>query len=437
MHRSAAHIYLLSAFALLLGESSIRPAPCPRETSLGTIGVSTVVAIRQRDFPHALSAFLATNALSEQGNDRNRPSPVRQAFHTCGKHCGQRGKPQPTYCVRGEERWKVSGRYGLEQGFWNRVVVAALWKERRLASYSWKAWGDMKSFYAANAAVGLEFARQVAPASSRDSSRYSHIGARARVAVYESPGAAPRVEDIAPGPVGKFIESFTTRIYELAREQGGAVPYTAIREITENFIHADFSEPVVSVLDEGMTIRFADQGPGISDKDRAVMPGFTTAHGEMKRFIRGVGSGLPIVRDYLSLSGGSLLIEDNLGGGSVVTLFARPTTAGAVPQSLASDQGTQATPTVGAQEGPEIDSFPPGRTPGRPPLSTRQKQVLALVMESGSAGPSLVANELGCGVSTAYRDLAALEDLGLICSDGGKRTLTERGLACFDHLVNR
>ena len=58
-------------------------------------------------------------------------------------------------------------------------------------------------------------------------------------------------------------------------------------------------------------------------------------------------------------------------------------------------------------------------------------------MESGSAGPSLVAKELGCGVSTAYRDLASLEELGLICSDGGKRTLTDQGLGCFDHLVTR
>ena len=73
----------------------------------------------------------------------------------------------------------------------------------------------------------------------------------------------------------------------------------------------------------------------------------------------------------------------------------------------------------------------------QPRLTTRQKQVLALVMESGSAGPSLVAKELGCGVSTAYRDLASLEDLGLIWSDGGKRTLTEQGLGCFDHLVTQ
>jgi DNA-binding CsgD family transcriptional regulator len=256
--------------------------------------------------------------------------------------------------------------------------------------------------------------------------------------VYESPGAAPRVEDIAPAPVGEFIESFTTRIYELAREQGGSVPYTAIREVTENFIHANFAEPVVSILEDGMTLRFADQGPGISDKARAVMPGFTTAHGEMKQFIRGVGSGLPIVRDYLSISGGSLLIEDNLGGGSVVTLYAHRSSRTAIGATGVSESvgSPSSRDDVGRGDGTFHGSLNTAAT-GRPHLSTRQKQVLALVMESGAAGPSLVAKELGCGVSTAYRDLASLEELGLICSDGGKRTLTEQGLGCFDHLVTR
>ena len=257
--------------------------------------------------------------------------------------------------------------------------------------------------------------------------------------MYEAPGAAPRVEDIEPAPVGEFIESFTTRVYELAREQGGSVPYTAIREVTENFIHADFAEPVVSVLDGGTTIRFADQGPGISDKERAVMPGFTTASGDMKRYIRGVGSGLPIVRDYLSVSGGSLLIEDNLGGGSVVTLYSRRTGESG-RAGLFSVLSLGPPPRLRERAGsrtPDDQDVPTEPASRQPRLSTRQKQVLALVMESGSAGPSLVAKELGCGVSTAYRDLASLEDLGLICSDGGKRTLTDQGLSCFDHLVTR
>jgi len=40
----------------------------------------------------------------------------------------------------------------------------------------------------------------------------------------------------------------------------------------------------------------------------------------MKKVIRGVGSGLPIVREYLTFSGGSIMIDDNLGTGTVVTI---------------------------------------------------------------------------------------------------------------------
>jgi len=70
-----------------------------------------------------------------------------------------------------------------------------------------------------------------------------------------------------------------------------------------------------------------------------------------------------------------------------------------------------------------------------PRLSTRQKQVLALVMESGTAGPSMVAKELGVAISTAYRDLASLEDLGLISADGGKRQLTDDGMSYLNGLI--
>ena len=40
----------------------------------------------------------------------------------------------------------------------------------------------------------------------------------------------------------------------------------------------------------------------------------------MKNYIRGVGSGLPIVREYLESSHGTITIEDNLGTGAVVTV---------------------------------------------------------------------------------------------------------------------
>ncbi len=58
-------------------------------------------------------------------------------------------------------------------------------------------------------------------------------------------------------------------------------------------------------------------------------------------------------------------------------------------------------------------------------------------METGLVGPSMVAKELGVGVSTAYRDLASLEDANLIEADGGKRTLTEKGLHYISEYMAR
>lgn len=255
----------------------------------------------------------------------------------------------------------------------------------------------------------------------------------ARIAVYEAPGAAPRVEEIAPAPIPEFIETIATRVHELTGEAGGNLPYTVVREVAENLIHAGFAEPVISILDGGGTIRFADQGPGIAEKDRAVLPGYTTASGGMKTFIRGVGSGLPIVRDFLSLSGGALVIEDNLGCGSVVTISSRPSSRGSLAAGItavqANGQISLAHDGHRTIEG-EVEI-------ARPRLTTRQTQVLALVLESGSAGPSLVARELSVGLSTAYRDLALLEELDLIEADGGKRGVTERGLRFLDELAAR
>lgn len=297
----------------------------------------------------------------------------------------------------------------------------------------------MKSFYTQSIDQALvpHIATGVSGVSMAVPVPLLRVPTRARVAVYEAAGAAPRVEDIAPAPVAEFIEAISARVYQLTREAGGHLPYTVVRELAENLIHADFAEPVISILESGSVVRFADQGPGISNVDRALLPGFTTARGEMKAFIRGVGSGLPIVRDFLSLSGGSLLIEDNLGAGAVVTVCAGspsgPLRAGGQAFNMSS------LPSSSSSSPPEEVLPPP--TSSAPPLSirlsTRQKQVLALVLESGAAGPSLVAKELGVAVSTAYRDLASLEEVGLISAESGKRAVTELGLCFLDELMAR
>ncbi len=260
---------------------------------------------------------------------------------------------------------------------------------------------------------------------------------RARVAVYDAAAAAPRVVEIEPAEPETFIEAIAATVHGLASEQGGAIPYTVIREVSENLIHAGFAEPVISILDRGATVRFADQGPGIPDKAKAQLPGFTTATAHMKRYIRGVGSGLPIVKDFLSVSGGSIELDDNLGSGAVVTISStRPDHAQATPVTSRAqwDAPARQETTTGTSLFSSAGHEPPVAPPQ---LTTRQKQVLALVMESGSVGPSFVSRELNVGISTAYRDLASLEDEGLISADGGKRRLTDFGMQYLDGMNSR
>lgn len=235
---------------------------------------------------------------------------------------------------------------------------------------------------------------------------------RARIAVYDAPAAPPRVEEVFAEDPRVFIDSLASATYELARRAGGTVPYIVIREIAENLIHADFREAVVTITDGGNTVRFSDQGPGIPDKERAMLPGFSTASTAMKSVIRGVGSGLPVARECLEHSGGSVTLDDNLGRGTVVTLSL------CVPQESA---------------GSAVPKLP--RT--APGLSKRQKQILSLALELGSVGPSVIARELGVGLSTAHRDLEALERASLIISDAsGKRSLTEVGEAVLARLLD-
>lgn len=225
-----------------------------------------------------------------------------------------------------------------------------------------------------------------------------------RLAVYDSPLASPRVVSLRGREFHEFVGDLAARTYNFGRERGGRIPYIVIREIIENLIHAYFRGAVISILDEGNTIRISDQGPGIPDKDKAFQPGFTTATLQMRRLIKGVGSGLPVAREQLEFLGGAISLDDNLSRGTVVTL------------------------TVGASSAKVPPAHP--AAPGRPELTGRQKKVLLLIAELGSAGPSAIAKELAVSQSTAYRELHLLARWRLVDSKGGgKRTLTEEGIA--------
>ncbi len=280
----------------------------------------------------------------------------------------------------------------------------------------------MKSFFSESGRPSADTSHNATTPSERHLTEtptlpFADRASAARVAIYDSLTSSPRVEDVTGANARAFVEALSSRAYQLSHECGGSLPYMVIREVVENLIHAHFAEVVVTILDRGNTIRFADQGPGITDKDRVFVPGFSTATQEMKSVIKGVGSGLPVARECLTFSRGTITIEDNLGRGCVVTIH--------------------------------MDSSPPDFTAGgdaadtsiAPPalrLTLRQKQVLSLVLEMGSVGPSVVSKELGVGLSTAYRDLASLEESGLIVSDeSGKRVLAPLGADSLDSLFNK
>ena len=234
---------------------------------------------------------------------------------------------------------------------------------------------------------------------------YSYVNATARVAVYDDMKSAPRIIKVEPDSTDEFIEHLTTTVYEQSHLAGGKISYTVIREVSENFIHARFLEIVVSILDNGNTIRFADQGPGIQEKEKAQQPGFSSAIEPMKDYIRGVGSGFPLVKDYLDNSEGSIVIEDNIVSGAVVTISLEKKPQQQKPMV---QKPVQVIPSI--------------------PLSDREKTFLKIIVSEGALGVTDLTELTGNAASTTYNTLKKLEEAGLVEKTvGQKRSATELG----------
>ena len=142
----------------------------------------------------------------------------------------------------------------------------------------------------------------------------------ARIAVYDDMSMVPRVVTVEPSDIRTYLDEITQTVYTLASQQCDEWSFMLIRELVENFIHAAFIEPSISILDKGKTIVFSDQGPGIMNKAASLKPGWSSATSGMKRYIRGVGSGLPIVEEQMRIKNGTISIEDNIGHGTIVTV---------------------------------------------------------------------------------------------------------------------
>jgi DNA-binding transcriptional ArsR family regulator len=246
-------------------------------------------------------------------------------------------------------------------------------------------------------------------------------GVGVRIAVYPR-GGTPEITEISASNPGSATQKFTRIVSQKVREAGGRVPEESIREVVENLIHARYQGVVISVLDDGNVVRVSDKGPGVENKSRAMEFGFSGAAPEAIGEIRGVGAGLGIARAAAEKVGGTLTIEDNIGGGTVATLSA-------VTGERVAGEGEA--PSVPPPQRRYPDGVP------RMNISERQQKALITVLECGEVGPSTVAERLEISVSTAYRDLSVLEEHGLVMADeSGKRLISPLGRDLVEAIIN-
>ncbi len=249
-----------------------------------------------------------------------------------------------------------------------------------------------------------------------------------KIALYDNMRSIPRVVDSSYGDVSDFINDISQKAYSLSHEMGGKIPYTIIREVIENLIHADFREVVISIMSDGNHILVSDQGPGIDDKEKALLPGYTSATAAMKKYIRGVGSGLPIVSETITFSGGSIDISDNIKSGTVISLKLDAAPGPAETAGQESPDPSDIEARLSADVFERLNDQV---------LSERQKKILFLILELEEAGPSTIAEELGFSLSTAYRELTFLEKNKLLSSEtSGKRNLSKKGLKYLEYYSN-
>lgn len=257
----------------------------------------------------------------------------------------------------------------------------------------------------------------------------------ATVAVYDDMLSVPHTITIEPKPVRDYLDELTNVVYGEMKKQGGKLSLMVIREIVENLFHAHFAEPVISVLDGGNTIRFADQGPGIKDKDQAFDFGFTSATTQMKQFIRGAGSGLPVVQEYLENRDGIISIEDNMGNGTVVTVTIDPKRSAEIEKTAARGAAIRGRTERKSEEKAVV---PVSATPMAPIqaatlettpayLDARAKNVLEYLIEHEVCGPTELKNSFGSSLSTWTRTLQQLGDAGYVVKHGQKYQLTGFG----------
>lgn len=271
-----------------------------------------------------------------------------------------------------------------------------------------------------------------------------------RIASYDSMTTLPRIELIQSNDISELISTTSNTTYNMVKEKGGSIPFIVINEIIENLIHANFKDATVTIFPDGNTINVSDQGPGIADKQKATFPGYTTSTKLARSYIRGVGSGLPIAKESMQNLGGTLIIDNNLHEGAVITITLESKGLERfIKSSKLEKDNCQAVANNSSarKDSDKRDTEPPKQDQvcdadaienSLPPVSAipeRHKRILLLLGDADSVGPSSVASDLNISLSTAYRDLVSLEEYGLVeCLEGGKRKLTTKGISFLSYI---
>lgn len=206
-----------------------------------------------------------------------------------------------------------------------------------------------------------------------------------------------------------FCEKLTDLLVCALQDRDAIVPRIALREVIDNLVHALPCSASIVLTPDHKSLFISDTGPGIPRLDLAFDLGYSTASESHRSCIRGVGIGLFLAQADIRSLGGELRLDTDPGRGTYVHFSLEPTSA---PHGLA-----------GAAE-----AFH---------LTQRQNNILFLLSEGESLGPSQVSCELNIGVSTAHRDLVKLQDLGLIfVNSSGKRFLSELGRSYLQSLLS-
>ncbi|MGI6566122.1 MAG: ATP-binding protein [Limnochordia bacterium] len=293
---------------------------------------------------------------------------------------------------------------------------------------------------------------------------------QAVVAHQETESDCPQVIIIEDEEPKRFLHKLISAVGSLLEDRASPIPALAAAELLTNLAHAGFQGAAVTISADGSRLTVSDHGPGIPDKERALLFGYySKAPEQYAALLRGAGTGLPVVNHLVTSAGGEVLISDNLGGGTVVTIDMHPAAASSMRHDSAGPYDDVETGFLAAQQTGEIaphtagDHLPeteysylhitnpetvPDQQDGarstqlnmqgpavaealsdlQTKLSRRQRRVLFLVADLGQVGPSTASAELAMSLSTAFRDLVVLEEMGLVQSDAnGKRSLTPLG----------